>query len=68
MEHPEIKFVALRQDNAGCYHSVIMLSACCLMGTATGIHVKRIDFSDAQGGEGSCDRKAATIKSRSNNT
>ena len=30
----------LRQDNAGCYHSVTMLSACRLMGTATGIHVK----------------------------
>ena len=62
MEHPEIKFAALRQDNAGCYHSVAMLSACRLMGTATGIHVKRVDFSDPQGGKGPCDRKAATIK------
>jgi len=32
------------------------------MGTATGIHVKRVDFSDPQGGKGPCDRKAATIK------
>ena len=46
VEQPEIKFAALRQDNAGCYHSVTMLSACRLMGTTTGIHVKRVDFSD----------------------
>ena len=32
------------------------------MGAATGIHVKRVDFSDLQGGKGPCDRKAATIK------
>ena len=61
-EHPEISNAALRQDNAGCYHSVSMLSACRLMGAATGIHVKRVDFSDPQGGKGPCDRKAATIK------
>lgn len=61
-EQPEIKFSALRQDNAGWYHSVTMLSACRLMWTATGIHVKRVDFSDPQGGKGPCDRKAATIK------
>lgn len=62
VEHPEITSAALRQDNAGCYHSVAMLSACRLMGTTTGIHVKRVDFSDPQGGKGPCDRKAATIK------
>lgn len=62
VEHPEIKCAALRQDNAGCYHSVAMLSACRLMGAATGIYVKRVDFSDPQGGKGPCDRKAATIK------
>ena len=61
-EHPEISNAALRQDNAGCYHSVSMLSACRLMGAATGIHVKGVYFSDPQGGKGPCDRKAATIK------
>ena len=64
VEHPEIKFASLRQDNAGCYHSVTLLSACRLMGTATGIHVNRVDFSDPQGGKGPYDRKAATIKTR----
>ena len=28
-----------------------------------GINLKRVDFSGPQGGKGSCDRKAATIKS-----
>ena len=64
VEHPEIKSAALRQDNTGCYHSVAMLSACRLMGTATGIHVKKVDFSDPQGGKGPCDRKATAIKTR----
>ena len=54
VEHPKIKFAALRQDNIGCYHSVAMLSVGRLMGTATGIHVKRVDFSDPQGGKGPC--------------
>ena len=62
VEHPEISSAALRQDNAGCYHSVTMLLACRLMGEATGIHVSRVDFSDPQGGKGACDRKATSIK------
>lgn len=61
-EHPEIETAALRQDNAGCYHSVAMVSACRLMAGETGIRVKRVDFSDPQGGKGACDRKAATVK------
>ena len=61
-EHPEITSAALRQDNAGCYHSVAMLSACRLLGSTTGIRVKRVDFSHPQGGKGPCDRKAASIK------
>ena len=39
-----------------------MLSACRLMGAATGIHVQRVNFSDPQGGKGPCDRRAASIK------
>ena len=61
-EHPEISTAFLRQDNAGCYHSVTMLAACRLMEEATGIKVERVDFSDPQGGKGPCDRRAATIK------
>ncbi|KXJ11458.1 hypothetical protein AC249_AIPGENE89 [Exaiptasia diaphana] len=60
-DYPEIKDAFLRADNAGCYHSVAMVSACTIM-ASTGINIRRIDFSDPQGGKGPCDRKAATIK------
>ena len=62
VEHPEIRRASFRQDNAGCYHSATLLAACRLMQQTTGIKVKRVDFSDPQGGKGPCDRKAATIK------
>jgi hypothetical protein len=61
-EHPQLKTAFLRQGNAGCYHSSLMLSTCRLMKMRTGISVSRVDFSDPQGGKGSCDRKAANIK------
>lgn len=53
----ELKFseVLITQDWA-------MMAACPLMQKTTGINVRRVDFSDPQGGKGSCDRKAATIK------
>ena len=58
---PEVKRVHLRQDNAGCYHSASTLLAIQLVANKYNINV-RMDFSDPQGGKGSCDRKAATIK------
>ncbi|KAK3735997.1 hypothetical protein QZH41_018257 [Actinostola sp. cb2023] len=61
-ENPDISKAYLRSDNAGCYHIAIMLSACRYMGSKTGINVSHVDFSDPQGGKGSCDRKAAAIK------
>ncbi|KAK3745613.1 hypothetical protein QZH41_003631 [Actinostola sp. cb2023] len=61
-EHPEITEAMYRQDNAGCYHGATMLTACHSMKDITGIEVKRVDFSDPQGGKGPCDRKAATVK------
>ena len=62
VEHPEIRRASFRQDNAGCYHIATLLAACRLMQQTTGIKVKRVDFSDPQGGKGPCVRKAATIK------
>ena len=62
IEHPELSTAYFRQDNAGCYHSVAILSACPDITRQTGVHVKRVDFSDTQGGKGTCDRKAATVK------
>lgn len=61
-EHPEVTSAAYKQDNAGCYHSTAMITACHYMEKETGIRIKRVDFSDPQGGKGPCDRKAATIK------
>lgn len=55
-EHPEVTSAYLRQDNAGCYHSSVMLTACSSMANKTGIAVRRVDFSDPQGGKGPCDR------------
>ena len=39
-----------------------MLAACPIVQKTTGINVRRVDFSTPQGGKGSCDCKAATIK------
>lgn len=61
-EYPELSNAYLRQDNAACYHSTVMLETCSYMAGKTGIAVGRVDFSDPQGGKGACDRKAATIK------
>ena len=44
-----------QQDNAGCYHCTGMLANCAQMNAKTGIAVTRVDFSDPQGGKGSCD-------------
>lgn len=60
-ERPGLGEIFLRQDNAGCYHSAFNLLA--MKEIAKKHKVKlRVDFSDPQGGKGSCDRKAATIK------
>lgn len=60
---PELEFVYYRQDNAGCYHCGATIVGARVIGEQFGVTVKRLDFSDPQGGKGSCDRKAATIKS-----
>lgn len=60
---PEVNSVYLRADNAGCYHCASTLLSAFQVATKHEIELKRFDFSDPQGGKGSCDRKAATIKS-----
>ena len=59
---PEIKYVHLRSDNAGCYHGAEALLNIEQLFKETGVWVKTIDFSDPQGGKGPCDRLAAIIK------
>ena len=62
-EHPKITTAYFRQDNAGCYHSVALVRACPEISNCSQVHIKRVDFSDPQGGKAACDRKAATVKS-----
>ncbi|CAB4000825.1 RNA-directed DNA polymerase from transposon X-element, partial [Paramuricea clavata] len=54
---------APRQDNAGCYHSAEVLLSVNQIATKHNMKLS-MDFSDPQGGKGSCDRKAATIKTK----
>ena len=61
-QHPEITSAYFRQDNAGCYHSSCTILSARVLSTHSKIQVKQIDFSDLQGGKGSCDRKAAQVK------
>ena len=58
---PDVNCVYFRQDNAGCYQSAPILLA--IQQVANKYHMTvKLDFSDPQGGKGSCDRKASTIK------
>lgn len=59
---PEIKYVHLRSDNAGCYHGAEALLSIEQLFKETGIWIKSINFCDPQGGKGPCDRLAAVIK------
>ena len=60
---PDLKTLYYRQDNAGCYHCGFTLVCAEILGLQSGVSIKRLDFSDPQGGKAACDRKAATIKS-----
>ena len=60
---PHLKSVYLRQDNAGCYHCALTLITARQVAELNDLCLSRMDFSDPQGGKGSCDRKEATIKS-----
>ena len=53
----------MRSDKAGCYHCAFTLLSVYHVASEHAIELKRFDFSDLQGGKGSCDRKAATTKS-----
>ena len=59
---PVLKTVNYRQDNAGCYHSGPTIICAARIGKELDVKIKRLDFSDPQGGNGACDRKVATIK------
>ena len=58
---PNANSVHFRQDKAGCYHSASTLLAIQQVAKKYDINVG-LDFSDPQGGKGSCDLKAAVVK------
>lgn len=60
---PNLDSVFYRQDNARCYHCAWTILGAKVLADKAGVSLKRMDFSDPQGGKGACDRKAATIKS-----
>jgi hypothetical protein len=59
---PEIKYVHLRSNNAGCYRSREILLSIEQLFKETGIWIKSINYCDPQSGKGPCDRMAAVIK------
>ena len=60
---PEVNPVYIRSDNEGCYHCAFSLLSVYHVAREHAIELKRFDFSDPQGGKGSSDLKATTIKS-----
>jgi len=61
---PELDTAFIKADNAGCYHSNIMVAAICEVNSSTTkqIKIKRVDFSDPQAGKAQPDRKAGLYK------
>ena len=49
---PRLKIVYYRQDNAGCYHCGTTLVCAAAVGHEEGVKIRRLDFSDPQGGKG----------------
>lgn len=62
-KNPQITELFIRSDNAGCFHGHLGISAIAEMNKRSGIHVRRHDIADPQGGKSICDRRAAHIKS-----
>ena len=58
---PQLQFVYYRQDNTGCYHCGATIVCSRVIGEQYGVSIKRLNFSDPQGGKGPCNRKAVTI-------
>ena len=61
--HPQLENIYYWQDNACCYHCGTTIVAAKLISQQHSISVRWMDFCDSQAGKGTCDRKAATIKS-----
>ena len=61
-EQPFISEVYLHSDNGACYHNAHLLFALPAIGSRTGIHIRRYDYSEPQVGKDIFDRKIAPMK------
>ena len=53
---------SIDKDNAGCYRCGASIVGASIIDRQQGAAIRRLDFTDAPGGKGACDRKAVTIK------
>ena len=53
----------LISDSAGCYHCAFLLLSFPSLGLRVGVRIARYDFSEAQAGKDTCDRRAPALKS-----
>ena len=61
-EHPHIKKIYLRSDEAGCYHNNMLLAALKDVGKRIGIDIIRYDYSEPNFGKDICDRILCPMK------
>ena len=52
----------IKSDNAGCYHSQMIIGCISYLSRKHNHNLKRYDFSEAQAGKDICDRKISPIK------
>ena len=62
-ESLEIPNMVRTSDNAGCYHCAFLLLSFPSLGQRVGVRIAGYDFSEAQAGKDTCDRRAAALKS-----
>lgn len=62
-EFPHQESAYYHRHNAGRHHCGVSITGASLIGKDTGVFVRGMDFSDPQGGKGTCNQKAASIKS-----
>ncbi|XP_062614807.1 uncharacterized protein LOC134276582 [Saccostrea cucullata] len=60
--HPHLRDAYIRSDNAGCYHSLPMLSFLWKFRNELPLVVKQYDFSEAQSGKDLCDSRTGSCR------
>ena len=66
VENSKITKAFLRSDEAGCYHSNMLILACNDISKSSGVQIVGYDFSEPQSGKDICDRIICPMKSTIN--